>query len=74
MTFKREAWVTYAALVPVVVGVIIASGVSSFLFYGSSIGYRIVDICFCLQVDLRLFGVFDFEFFEIDSCIASHAN
>jgi drug/metabolite transporter (DMT)-like permease len=49
MTFKREAWVTYAALVPVVVGVIIASGVSSFLFYGSSIGYRIVDICFCLQ-------------------------
>ncbi|XP_011033181.1 PREDICTED: probable sugar phosphate/phosphate translocator At5g04160 [Populus euphratica] len=26
MTFKREAWVTYAALVPVVVGVIIASG------------------------------------------------
>lgn len=27
MTFKREAWVTYAALVPVVAGVIIASGV-----------------------------------------------
>ncbi|XP_050230320.1 UDP-URONIC ACID TRANSPORTER 1-like [Mercurialis annua] len=26
MTFKREAWVTYAALVPVVTGVIIASG------------------------------------------------
>ncbi|XP_034919620.1 UDP-URONIC ACID TRANSPORTER 1 [Populus alba] len=26
MTFKREAWVTYAALVPVVVGVIFASG------------------------------------------------
>ncbi|XP_031473854.1 UDP-URONIC ACID TRANSPORTER 1-like [Nymphaea colorata] len=26
MTFKREAWVTYAALVPVVAGVIIASG------------------------------------------------
>ncbi|XP_059646267.1 UDP-URONIC ACID TRANSPORTER 1 [Cornus florida] len=26
MTFKREAWVTYAALVPVVVGVVIASG------------------------------------------------
>ncbi|KAF9679598.1 hypothetical protein SADUNF_Sadunf06G0031400 [Salix dunnii] len=26
MTFKREAWVTYGALVPVVVGVIIASG------------------------------------------------
>lgn len=27
MTFKREAWVTYAALVPVVAGVVIASGV-----------------------------------------------
>ncbi|CAN1124701.1 UDP-URONIC ACID TRANSPORTER 1 [Linum perenne] len=26
MTFKREAWVTYFALVPVVVGVVIASG------------------------------------------------
>nr|KJB35994.1 hypothetical protein B456_006G135900 [Gossypium raimondii] len=26
MTFKREAWVTYAALVPVVAGVVIASG------------------------------------------------
>ncbi|CAN0890493.1 Probable sugar phosphate/phosphate translocator At3g10290 [Linum grandiflorum] len=26
MTFKREAWVTYCALVPVVVGVVIASG------------------------------------------------
>jgi len=32
MTFKREAWVTYGALVPVVVGVIIASGVSSILW------------------------------------------
>jgi hypothetical protein len=29
---------------------------------------------FVYKVDLRLFGVFDFEFFEIDSCIASHAN
>lgn len=28
MTFKREAWVTYLALVPVVTGVIIASGVT----------------------------------------------
>ena len=27
MTFKREAWVTYGALVPVVAGVVIASGV-----------------------------------------------
>lgn len=27
MTFKREAWITYGALVPVVTGVVIASGV-----------------------------------------------
>ena len=27
MTFKREAWLTYGALVPVVAGVVIASGV-----------------------------------------------
>lgn len=32
VTLKREAWVTYAALVPVVAGVVIASGVCSFLF------------------------------------------
>ncbi|XP_057982049.1 UDP-URONIC ACID TRANSPORTER 1 [Malania oleifera] len=35
MTFKREAWVTYAALVPVVGGVVIASGGEpSFHLYG----------------------------------------
>lgn len=35
MTFKREAWVTYAALVPVVAGVVIASGGEpSFHLYG----------------------------------------
>uniref|UniRef100_A0A2P2JUI9 Putative sugar phosphate/phosphate translocator At5g04160 n=1 Tax=Rhizophora mucronata TaxID=61149 RepID=A0A2P2JUI9_RHIMU len=35
MTFKREAWITYAALVPVVGGVIIASGGEpSFHLYG----------------------------------------
>ena len=34
LTLKREAWVTYAALVPVVTGVVIASGVCLlFLFY-----------------------------------------
>lgn len=32
LTLKREAWVTYAALVPVVTGVVIASGVCFFLF------------------------------------------
>lgn len=35
MTFKREAWITYAALVPVVTGVVIASGGEpSFHLYG----------------------------------------
>ncbi|KAJ9548137.1 hypothetical protein OSB04_020680 [Centaurea solstitialis] len=35
MTFKREAWVTYGALVPVVTGVVIASGGEpSFHLYG----------------------------------------
>jgi hypothetical protein len=28
MTFKREAWVTYGTLVPVVLGVVIATWVS----------------------------------------------
>ncbi|XP_024981350.1 UDP-URONIC ACID TRANSPORTER 1 isoform X1 [Cynara cardunculus var. scolymus] len=35
MTFKREAWITYGALVPVVAGVVIASGGEpSFHLYG----------------------------------------
>ncbi|KAL1813538.1 hypothetical protein ACET3Z_023603 [Daucus carota] len=35
MTFKREAWVTYVALIPVVAGVVIASGGEpSFHLYG----------------------------------------
>ncbi len=33
MTLKREAWLTYFTLVPVVTGVIIASGVWAFLFF-----------------------------------------
>ncbi|CAN1331600.1 Probable sugar phosphate/phosphate translocator At5g05820 [Linum perenne] len=37
MTLKREAWLTYLALVPVVTGVIIASGVNPFSFYLLSI-------------------------------------
>ena len=32
MTLKRESWVTYAALVPVVAGVVIASGVCFFFW------------------------------------------
>ncbi|XP_039027677.1 UDP-URONIC ACID TRANSPORTER 1-like [Hibiscus syriacus] len=34
MTFKREAWVTYAALVPVVAGLVIASGEPGFHWFG----------------------------------------
>ncbi|GJN08212.1 hypothetical protein PR202_ga26108 [Eleusine coracana subsp. coracana] len=47
MTVKRESWVTYLTLVPVVTGVIIASGVSCCLFrppisrFSRSVGVRI---------------------------------
>lgn len=37
MTLKREAWVTYVALVPVVAGVVIASGVCLFICFISGI-------------------------------------
>lgn len=37
MTLKRESWVTYAALVPVVTGVVIASGVCFFFWLIGSI-------------------------------------
>ncbi|KAF5473253.1 hypothetical protein F2P56_009880, partial [Juglans regia] len=40
VTLKREAWVTYAALVPVVAGVVIASGVC-FLFVRSFLLFTI---------------------------------
>lgn len=33
MTLKREAWLTYVTLIPVVTGVIIASGVCMFFFF-----------------------------------------
>lgn len=33
MTMKREAWLTYVTLIPVVTGVIIASGVCASLFF-----------------------------------------
>lgn len=39
MTFKREAWLTYLALVPVVTGVIIASGVWAFFLLSFIIGF-----------------------------------
>lgn len=42
MTFKREAWLTYVTLIPVVTGVIIASGVCPFLYFH--------QICSCIVV------------------------
>jgi len=33
MTLKREAWLTYVTLIPVVTGVVIASGVSYLFFF-----------------------------------------
>lgn len=43
MTFKREAWVTYAALVPVVTGVVIASGVCLFFWLLGQFCSRLID-------------------------------
>lgn len=37
MTLKREAWLTYVTLIPVVTGVIIASGVCMFFFFSFSV-------------------------------------
>lgn len=49
MTFKREAWVTYAALVPVVAGVVIASGVCLILLNE----LKLVRICVFFFVPLN---------------------
>jgi drug/metabolite transporter (DMT)-like permease len=50
MTVKRESFLTYLALVPVVTGVIIASGVSFFLSHSS-----ILYVCF--DFDISRFGL-----------------
>ena len=55
VTFKREAWLTYATLIPVVTGVVIASGVSLILmlilslFRRSPFVYKkkYIHCCFC---------------------------
>lgn len=50
VTSKREAWVTYATLLPVVTGVIIASGVNNFplrLFF--CFGFRIGFLTFTIH-------------------------
>ena len=50
-TLKREAWVTYAALVPVVAGVVIASGVCFLCFDGIGIGIAIIYVWSqCIQL------------------------
>jgi hypothetical protein len=33
MTLRREGWLTYVSLVPVVAGCVIASGVRTFIFF-----------------------------------------
>lgn len=57
MTFKREGWVTYAALVPVVAGVVIASGVCLFTFFLDP------KLLVCLKsnfVEIIYWGLIDF--------------
>lgn len=44
MTFKREAWVTYVALVPVVAGVVIASGVGFSWIQNYFPGYNLIHL------------------------------
>jgi hypothetical protein len=46
MTFKREAWVTYGALVPVVAGVVIASGVSLFVLFSILLTMSVLNVRF----------------------------
>ena len=61
-TFKREAWLTYATLIPVVTGVVIASGVSLILililplFRQSSFVYKkkYFRCCFCCCITVCL--------------------
>ncbi|KAI4382795.1 hypothetical protein MLD38_008710 [Melastoma candidum] len=50
MTFKREAWLTYLTLLPVVTGVVIASGVCVLtrragFFSNSSVAFRAEQHC-----------------------------
>jgi FtsH-binding integral membrane protein len=53
MTFKREAWLTYLTLVPVVTGVVIASGVCYFLHFFFSFMQLFMKIVYyiCCIVD-----------------------
>lgn len=44
MTLKREAWLTYLALVPVVTGVIIASGVSLSLSFNCNLVSCLIEM------------------------------
>ena len=48
MTMKREAWLTYLALVPVVAGVVIASGVSLFHFPQLSLKFESLKYAFLI--------------------------
>lgn len=57
MTFKREAWLTYLALLPVVTGVIFASGVSShhnFALFPFPFYYFLFLFYFCSFINLSV--------------------
>lgn len=74
MTFKREAWLTYLALVPVVTGVIIASGVSNclshffplFFFVNLAFWCLFITQLFCRWWKLRIWNR---RYFWINSII-----
>ncbi|CAN1124704.1 UDP-URONIC ACID TRANSPORTER 1 [Linum perenne] len=66
MTFKREAWVTYFALVPVVVGVVIASGVFQQIYYNliiqSDLNFMPDFLVQCRSVIISCVGFWDLNF------------
>jgi len=64
MTLKREAWLTYLALVPVVTGVVIASGVSLYLLTACvKLLYTYIIITFSSLL------IFLFFLFNLVSCL-----
>ncbi|XP_022871508.1 probable sugar phosphate/phosphate translocator At3g11320 [Olea europaea var. sylvestris] len=58
MTLKREAWLTYVTLIPVVTGVVIASGVCIYILFGlwRYVGFLLVLFCKsrCCFVELNV--------------------
>ncbi|CAI0412227.1 unnamed protein product [Linum tenue] len=75
MTLKREAWLTYLTLVPVVTGVIIATGVSTDFSQFSSVrlDFSWVGSDLCLFSVLLQQGEPSFHLFGFIMCIAATA-